>query len=74
MKKQMIFVGKGARVLSEKEMKHVLGGAVEIIHDSLYQDLPDLAACSNKKCKSNYDCGGFCASMTCNGRKEKHCM
>ena len=63
MKKQMIFVGKGARALS-----------VEIIHDSLFQDLPDLAACNNKKCKSNYDCGGFCASMTCNGRKEKHCM
>lgn len=43
MKKQMIFVGKGARALSEKEMRHVLGGAVEIIHASLFQDLPDLA-------------------------------
>lgn len=42
MKKQMIIVGKGARVLSEKEMKHVLGGQDDII-------IGDLTACNNKK-------------------------
>lgn len=37
----MIIVGKGARVLSEKEMKHVLGGQDDII-------IGDLTACNNK--------------------------
>lgn len=74
MKRQMIFVGKGARVLSEREMKHVFGG-VDIVNSGLYQDLPDLAACKNKKCSSPADCkSGICASMTCQGRLEYHCM
>ena len=68
MKKQMIIVGKGARVLSEKEMKHVLGGQDDII-------IGDLTACNNKKCSKPSDCkSGICASMTCQGRFERHCM
>lgn len=69
MKKSICSV-VGAVTLNKKEMKYVVGGYREI------QDhIGDLTACNNKKCNTRSDCGtAFCASMTCKGLNEKHCM
>lgn len=72
MKKQVIFAGMGARVLSKNEMKHVIAGSssFESVNNGR-----DLTACNNKTCTGKSDCGsGACASMECNGKKEYHCI
>lgn len=73
MENHVIFTGKGARLLSQIEMKHVLAGSFQ---DSFgWVHGRDLTACNNKKCKDRSDCGtAVCASMECNNVKEYHCV
>ena len=72
-----LLTGKAFKRLSNEELRHIVGGEEFISIKDTFIDtkLPDLAMCRNKKCKTRSDCGsGICASTTCNGRTEYHCI
>lgn len=76
--KKLIFSGKGTCILTKSEMKQARGGMIPEEYFRYVKAIfaggsGDLAACNNKKCTKASDCG-ICATMTCNGVTEKHCM